>query len=33
MFLTSLKESGMDYLMIARKLVCVGADGASIRKR
>lgn len=28
--LNSLKESSMDHLMIAKKLVCVGADGASI---
>ena len=28
--LNSLKESGMDLLMIAKKLVCVGADGASV---
>ena len=28
--LNSLKESGMDHLMIAKKLVCVGADGASV---
>lgn len=28
--LNSLKESGMDHLMIAKKLVCVGAYGASM---
>ena len=28
--LNTLKESGMDHLMIAKKLVCVVADGASV---
>jgi len=28
--LNDLKESGMDQLMIAKMLVCVGADGASV---
>ena len=28
--LNNLKESGMDHLMIAKKLVCVGADGKCV---
>lgn len=28
--LNGLKESGMDHLMIAKNLVCVGVDGALV---